>query len=292
MKIGGQTEFGKIEKILIKHPKDTFINQANIDSNWKDLNYFDRPDFSEAVAEYEKFADLLKSEISEVHFLPANEKTGMDSIYPRDASIVCNGGVVLCNMGKQLRQDEPVATGEYLTTLGIPILGEITGDGRVEGGDIIWLNDRTLVVGRGYRTNDEGIRQLKELTADFIDELVVVPLPHWRGPADVFHLMSFISPIDYDLAVVYSRLMPIPFREMLIERGMTLVEVPDSEYSTMACNILAIAPRKCIMLSGNPIVRRMLEEHGAEVHEFKGDEISRKGAGGPTCMTRPLIRSG
>jgi len=120
--------------------------------------------------------------------------------------------------------------------------------------------------------------------------VIVVPLPHWQGPDDVLHLMSFISPIDFDLAVVYSRLMPIPFREWLLERGIKLIEVPDEEYGTMACNILAVASRKCIMLEGNPLTKQRLEEEGVEVWEYKGEEISRKGAGGPTCLTRPLLR--
>jgi N-dimethylarginine dimethylaminohydrolase len=193
-------------------------------------------------------------------------------------------------MGKEERQGEPDAAKAFLSELGIPVLGVIKGNGKLEGGDLIWLDERTLVVGQGYRTNESGIRQLKELTAEFVDEFVVVPLPHWRGPEDVFHLMSIISPIDHNLAVVYSRLLPVPFRERLISRGIKLLEVSDSEFETMACNILAIAPRRCILLSGNPQTKWMLENEGVQVWEFKGEEISKKGAGGPTCLTRPLLR--
>ncbi|MCP4685733.1 MAG: amidinotransferase [bacterium] len=290
MDIGGQTEFGAIQRILIKHPKDALINQETIDRQYKQLNYFGRPDFEKALAEYERFVELLQSEVSEIEYLPKDDTVGLDSIYARDSSLITNKGSILCNMGKAERQGEPSAVGRYLNSLDVPILGTIEGEAAVEGGDIIWLDEKTLVVGQGYRTNAAGIRRLKELTAGLADDVIVVGLPHWEGSKDVFHLMSFVSPLDRDLAAVYSRLMPVPFRELLLERGMTLVEVPDGEFESMGCNILAIAPRKCIMLEGNPLTQRALEDHGVEVLTYVGDEISRKGAGGPTCLTRPLLR--
>jgi len=290
MRYGGQNEVGKIERILVKHPDDAFISQVDINRQWKELNYSGCPDFINARVEYENFMKLLKTEIPEIHFLCKDANVGMDSIYARDSSIITDKGLILCNMGKQARQGEPQAIREYASQLDIPILGEITGEGHLEGGDITWLGGDTLVVGRGYRTNDEGIRQLKELTKDLVDDFVVVPLPYWTGPSSVFHLMSLISPIDHDLAVVYPRLIPVPFMEFLIAREIKLVEVPDSEYESMACNILAIAPRKCIMLSGNHQTKSLLEKERVEVLEYKGEEISLKGGGGPTCLTRPLSR--
>jgi arginine deiminase len=290
MGFSSQSEVGKIQKILIKHPKDTFITQKNIDAQWKKLNYSGCPDYNKALEEYENFVDLLKKEVSEIHYLPKSDKTGLDSIYVRDALVVTKRGTILCNMGKEERQGEPKVAGDFLSGLGIPIIGAITGEGRLEGGDVVWLDEDTLAVGLGCRTNDTGIRQLKELTAQLVDELVVVPLPHWRGPENVLHLMSLISPVDYNLAVVYSKLLPVPFRERLISRGIRLVEVPDSEFETMACNVLATSPRRCIMLSGNPWTKRMLADESVEVWEYLGEEISRKGAGGPTCLTRPLLR--
>lgn len=291
MRYGGQNEVGKIERILVKHPDDAFISQVNINRQWKELNYSGCPDFINARVEYENFIKLLKTEIPEIHFLPKSDNVGMDSIYARDSSVITDKGLILCNMGKPARQGESQAVGEFASELDIPILGEITGDGRLEGGDIIWLGDDTIAVGRGYRTNDEGIRQLKKLTSDLVDNFIIVPLPHWTGPSSVFHLMSFISPIDHDLAVVYPRLIPVLFMEFLSERGIKLVEVPDSEYESMACNILAIAPRKCLMLSGNHQTKNLLEKEGVEILEYKGEEISHKGGGGPTCLTRPLLRT-
>lgn len=292
MKIDCRSEVGKIEIILLKHPRDAFLNQDNINNQWQKLNYSGCPDYDLVKIEYENFIDLLKRDVSEIHFLPPSGKTGLDSIYVHDPVIVTEKGAILCSMGKQDRRGESAAVAEYLADLDIEIVDAITGEGRLEGGDLLWLGRRTLAVGLGYRTNEEGIRQLKELTGDIIDEFMVVPLPHWSGPDNVLHLMSLISPVDYDLAVVYSRLLPVPFRKWLIDRGMKLIEVPDSEFSTMACNVLAVAPRKCIVLSGNPITKRMLEDEGVEVREFQGEEICRKGAGGPTCLTRPLVRIG
>lgn len=290
MKFGCQSEVDPIKRLLLKHPRDAFINQENIKAQWKELNYSDSPDYTKALEEHEKLIELLKKSIPEIDYLPKNDQTGLDSIYVHDAIVITTRGAILCSMGKEARRAEPSAAGEFLLELGIPILGSITGEGRLEGGDVVWIDGRTLAVGLGYRTNDEGIRQLKELTEDFVDEFVVVPLPHWKGPDDVMHLMSLISPVDHDLSVVYSRLLPVAFREWLLRRGIRLLEVPNSEYETMACNILAVAPRKCIMISGNPLTKQMFEDEEIEVWEYVGEEISRKGAGGPTCLTRPLLR--
>jgi N-dimethylarginine dimethylaminohydrolase len=290
MQFGCQSMVRKIQRLLLKHPKDAFISPQNIQQQWQDLNYWGCPDFERALREYEHFVELLQKHVPEIVFLPPNDQTGLDSIYVHDPVVVTNRGAILCNMGKPQRRGEPAAVGDFLRELDVPILGAITGEGRLEGGDVVWIDERTLAVGRGYRTNDEGIRQLRQLTADFVDELVAVPLPHWNGPNDVLHLMSLLSPIDHNLAEVYSRLLPVPFREWLLARGIQLLEVPDSEYESMACNILAVAPRKCIMLSGNPRTKALLEREGVEVWEYEGEEISRKGAGGPTCLTLILQR--
>jgi N-dimethylarginine dimethylaminohydrolase len=194
-------------------------------------------------------------------------------------------------MGKSARRGEPAAQGALFESLGLPVLGTIEPPGTLEGGDVVWLDGQTMAVGRGYRTNDEGIRQLCELLGDTLDELVEVPSPHWKGPDDVFHLMSILSPIAPDLALVYSPLMPVPFREFLLERGFRLVEVPDDEFDTQGCNSLALGPRRCVLPAGNPVTRGRLEKAGVEVIVFEGNEICVKGSGGPTCLTRPLVRS-
>ena len=288
---GCQSDVGRLKSVVIRHARDAFESANALKKQWGDLNYRARPLFDAAIAEYDAFVSLLEGFGVEVHFLPANRSLGLDSLYVRDASIVSDKGMILCNMGKEARQGEPVVHEAAFRQWDIPILGRIKGNGRGEGGDVAWIDDRTLAVGRGYRTNDEGIRQLRELLAGTIDELIIVALPHYRGPSDVFHLMSIFSPIDRDLALVFSPLMPVVFREALLSRGIELVEVPEEEFDSMGCNVLAVGPRDCVMLSGNPVTRGRLESKGATVHEMVGREICLKGCGGPTCLTRPLVRT-
>jgi N-dimethylarginine dimethylaminohydrolase len=285
-----QSEVGAISRLLLKHARDAFGSAEAIAEQWKLLNFSAPPDFDKAIRQYDRFVALLAEEGASLDYVPASAGTGMDSIYTRDATITCDRGAILCRMGKANREHEPQSQEAALRATGYAIAGSITPPGRLEGGDVVWLDRRTIAVGRGYRTNDDGIAQLKRLLADSIDELMVVPLPHWRGPADVFHLMSIVSPVDRDLAVVYAPLMPVTFRESLLERGIALVEVPDEEFESMGANVLAIAPRRCIVLAGNPVTRARLEHAGARVTEYDGSEISLKGGGGPTCLTRPLTR--
>ncbi len=268
--MSAQSEVGAIRQLLLKHARDAFQSPETIATEWQALNFTAAPDFEKAVEQYDAFLALLRSGGCEITLLPKTDGVGLDSIYVRDASVVCDRGVILCQMGKAPRAGEPAAQEAALRALGCNIIGAIQPPGRLEGGDVVWLDERTIAVGRGYRTNDSGIAQLRSFLGDCIDELIIVPLPHWRGAGDVFHLMSIISPIDRDLAVIYPPLMPVPFLEQLIERKMTLVEVPDDEFETMGANVLAIAPRRCLMVAGNPITRARLEAAGATVLEYRG----------------------
>jgi N-dimethylarginine dimethylaminohydrolase len=293
------TEVDRLIRVAVKHPRDAFIDSATIGRQWQDLGFLAPPDLDQASREHDRFIDALQAAGAAVHSLPPDADTTLDSIYVRDASIVCAKGLILCRMGKPQRIGEPAAQERALCGShawgppsggpAMPVCGRIESPGSAEGGDVIWLDSRTFVVGRGYRTNAEGIRQLRAILGRDVD-VIEVPLPHWRGQQDVMHLMSLISPIDHDMAVVYSRLLPVPFREWLLDRGIRLVEVPDEEFDTMGTNVLALAPSRCLMLSGNPRTRAALERAGAEVFEYEGSEISVKGAGGPTCLTRPLER--
>jgi N-dimethylarginine dimethylaminohydrolase len=279
-----------LEWVVLKHARDAFPPGEALEAQWREMGYKRRPDPSRASEEHDALSQLLTDLGVRVDLLPRNPDTGVDSIYVRDASIVTDRGVILCSMGKPGRRTEPKAQGDAFDGMGVPILGAIEEPGRLEGGDFLWLDLDMVVVGRGYRTNDEGIRQVRDLLSESVQEIVVVPLPHWRGPGDVFHLMSIISPLDRDLALVHSPLLPVPFRELLISRGIGLVEVPREEFESMGCNVLAVAPRVCVMLEGNPGTRRRLEEAGVEVHAYRGEEISVPGEGGPTCLTRPMLR--
>ena len=283
------SEVDRLIRVAVKHPRDAFIDAATIERQWQELRFSAAPDLERASREHDRFVETLTEAGATVHSLPRDEGTTLDSIYVRDASIVCGKGLILCRMGKPQRTGEPAAQERALHGGHMPVCGRIEPPGSAEGGDVIWLDSRTFAVGRGYRTNADGVRQLRAILGPEV-EVVEVPLPHWRGQQDVMHLMSLISPIDHDLAVVYSPLLPVPFREWLLGRGIQLVEVPDEEFETMGTNVLAVAPRRCLILRGNPRTRAALERTGADVVEYEGTEISVKGAGGPTCLTRPLER--
>ena len=280
-----------IKKILLKHPKNAFINQEIINKQYSGLNYSEAPNFNKAIFDYEKFTKLLISFGIELYFLPKNNSTSIDSIYTHDPCVVSNNGIILCNMGKKARLPETNHIENFFKSIEVPILGKIKVPGTLEGGDVVWIDEKTIAVGEGYRTNFEGIKQLKHLLSNQVQDVISVPIPHWNGPKDCLHLMSNLSPIDHNLYLVYSRLLPVSFIKYLLDRNIELIDVPDEEYESMGCNVLAVSPRKVIMISGNSITKQLLEKKGVEVYTYDGSEISIKGAGGPTCLTRPFLRS-
>jgi len=282
--------YAPLKHVIVKHPKDAFRSQEHLSDEWKTFNYLSEPNYNEALREYAEFTSILEKYVEKIDYLPESEEVGLDSLYAHDPVKFTPKGAIILKSGKKLRQSEAAVYQTFLQEKGIPIIGELTGDAVADGGDIVWLDDRTLVVGRGYRTNDEAIRQLKDMTADIVDEFIVVQLSHDLGEAECLHLMSFISMVDKDLAVVHSRLMPVFFRQLLIERGIQLVEVPKDEYDALGCNVLALAPRVCMLPNGNPMTKQQLLDAGATVYEYKGNEITVKGTGGPTCLTCPVVR--
>ena len=291
MNFGCQNMVDPLRKVLIKHPRDAYQNQTTVDRQSINLKYNSVPNFEKALADYEFFIDLLESSGADVHFLPENEFTTLDSVYTHDPCIISNRGVILCSMGKKERSSEPDTMEAYFRSIDVPILGRIKSPGMLEGGDVVWIDEYTVAIGEGYRSNAEGIQQFRKLLGGLVNEVVSVPLPHWNGPDECLHLMSNVSPLDHDLYLVYPRLLPVPFCQYLINRKIKLLEVPDEEYNSMGCNVLAIAPRECIMIAGNPITQKILEIEGVKVHTYHGSEISLKGSGGPTCLTRPFLRS-
>ena len=290
MAVTYQSEYAQLKSVLLKHPKDAFRSQAYIDEHWQELNYLSKPNLAKAIEEYDRFVEIFTNRGIETLFLDKSETAGLDSIYVRDASITTDDGLLICNMGKAQRKGEPNTQLQYYLSQSESILGSFQGSATIEGGDVAWINERIIAVARGYRTNSAGILQLKELLKHSANEVVVMDAPHYKGPEDVFHLMSVLSPVDKDLAVVYSPLMTVPFREYLIEAGVNFIEVPEEEFDSLGSNVLAVAPRVCVMVKGNPVTKSRLEQAGAEVIEFDGDEICLKGSGGPTCLTRPLQR--
>ncbi len=286
------SEYGQLKTVYLKSIANGFINQEKINDQWQSLNYLNCPIYEKSIAEYADFVRAIEVSGGTVRYFDEDGQTGMDSIYCRDASIATDYGMILCNMGKGQRKGEPEAQEKIFEKDGVKVLGLIESPGTLEGGDVAWIDEKTLAVGHTYRSNPEGIRQLKSILEPLGIEVIVAQMPHYKGVNDVFHLMSVFSPIDEDLAVVYSPLMPVYFRNYLLEKGYQFVEVPDEEFDSMGCNVLALSPRDCLIVGGNPKTKAALEAAGCRVREYAGQHISVAGGGGPTCLTRPILRQG
>jgi len=283
---GSQSMVDPLRKVLVRRPDEAFGHADP--TRW---HYTARPDLAQAQAEHDALVATLRDAGCEVIFHEAPLPDHADAIFTHDPVIVTDQGAILLRMGKAERRGEEAAIGETLQDLGVPILTTLEGEAIAEGGDLMWLDHQTLVIGRGYRTNAEGFRQLAAAVRPLGVDAVPVPLPHDTGRDACLHLMSLISMLDHDLAVVHLPLLPVPFVELLEACKIELVQIPEEELPTMAPNVLALAPRRCLMLEGNPITKRRLEAAGCEVLTYRGDELSLKAEGGATCLTRPILRS-
>jgi len=279
---GVRSMYAPLRRVLLRRPS---VTGDFAGADWR------APDAVVLARQHDLFGQLLTDLGCEVEVAPAADGL-VDATYVRDPGLVTGAGAVLFQMAKPARTAEPGLLADALAAAGVPVVARLDGPARADGGDFIWLDERTMLAGRSYRTNAEGQRQLAQILAGEGASLETVDLPHDRGPAHVLHLMSLISPIAEDLAVVYPPLAPVALMEMLAERGIRVVAVGTDEYETMGCNVLAVEPRRVIMLSGNPRTRAELESAGCEVHEYEGSEISLKGDGGPTCLTAPIWRDG
>ena len=273
---------GTLERVLVRPP---LPDDA---ARWREYGWRAAPDPVAAAAEHEEFCLLLEQAGAEV--VPSRHDPGNpDALYPFDPVLVGSEGAVLLRPGKPGRRGEPEALAGILRDAGVPVSGAVETPATVEGGDTLWLDEWTLLVGIGYRTNEESVRVLE--TAFPGVDVIPFDLPHWNGEGEVLHLLSLVSPLDRDLAVVYPRLAPVRLLRLLVERGIAIVEVPDDELETQGPNVLALGPRRALALEGNPVTRKRMERAGVDVSVYRGDEISRKGDGGPTCLTRPLLRT-
>jgi len=283
---GAQGMVGRLRRVMVRRPDEAMA--AADPARW---HYTAPVDLDAARAAHDVLVSALRGWDVEVllHDEPLLEHS--DAVFVFDPALVTDAGTVLLSMGKDLRRGEEEAIGRSLERQGVPLLGRIEGDGRVEGGDTLWLDHDTLAVGRGFRTNAEGVRQLRALLDPIGVEVLDYDLPFFTGPEACLHLLSLISPVDVDLAVAHPPLMPTAFWQELRRRGLRLLEVPEEEFLlTQATNVLAVSPRRVIMLDENPATRRLLESEGCEVVTFPGAALSFKAEGGPTCLTRPVLR--
>jgi dimethylargininase len=272
----------ELRRVLVRAPRAEDLH------GWRACSWRSEPDASAIVREHEAFCSLLESAGAEVLFAESAAYGNPDAIYTYDPALVSDEGALLLNPGKEIRRGEPSALGEDLERAGVPIAGGLNGTEWAEGGDFCWLDERTLLAGRGYRTSSDGIWAVERLLNGV--EVLVFDLPHWHGRDEVMHLLSLLSPVAEDLAVAYPPLLPVRLAQLLEERGIEIVPVPDEEFESMGTNVLALAPRVALMVDGNPETKRRLEKAGAEVLVYEGEELS-KGDGGPTCLTRPILRA-
>jgi dimethylargininase len=282
---GGHSMTGELRRVMVRRP----ASPAEPDL-WRSFGYLHAIDQPKTVRQHAALVRLLSDQRIDVIEAGPDEAGHLDAIFAYDPSLITDHGAILLRMGKDLRQDEPAFHAQTYAELGIPILGEIQPPGTVEGGDTLWLDERTLAVGRGYRTNGAGIAQLAEILHPYGVDVVAYDLPHWGGAHQCLHLMSMISPVGPTAAVVHLPLMAVAFVQELERRKWTLIEVAEDEYDSMACNVLSLGPMRCLMLEGNPETRRRLEKAGCQVLTYEGSEISLNREGGPTCLTRPILR--
>ena len=282
---GCQSMIAPLRRVLVKRPDEVFA--AADPAQW---HYTGQPNLEIARQEHDALVALLRQAGAEVIYHDEVQPGRADAIYVFDPALVTDRGAVILRMGKPLRRGEEAAIARRLETLGVPIHYTLHGQAQAEGGDLLWLDHDTLAVGLGFRTNAEGLRQLEEAMDGLGVTVIPVELPYYTGPEACLHLLSLISIVDHDLAVVYPPLLSVPFWQHLRGRGFRLIEVPPEEFETMGPNVLALAPGRCLMLEGNPITRQRLEDAGCEVLTYRGNEISLKAEGGPTCLTRPILR--
>jgi N-dimethylarginine dimethylaminohydrolase len=290
IKYGLNSNVSTLKTVLLKNPQAAFKSQKTIDLQWQDLNFIDKPDFKKSVTQYENFIDILNDNNVEILYIPEDEITSLDSIYTHDPIFMTPNGAVIGNMGKTQRKPETIMMKNYLNEIGVPIFGEIINDATLEGGDVIWIDEKTVAAGLTYRTNNKGIDQLRKILSTISIEVISVDLPHWNGPVDVLHLMSLISPLNENLFLIYKKLLPISLLKLLKKLDIKTISIADEDYDSLGCNVLPLSTTKCLITSGNDKTFKIIEENGIEVIEFQASEICYKGSGGPTCLTRPIYR--
>ena len=278
---GSASMTGALERVLVRPPLHEDI------AHWREHGWHAAPDHAAAAAEHEAFCGLLEEAGAEI-VRSRHDPGNPDAIYAYDPVLVGTEGAVLLRPGKECRRGEPESMARTLEAAGVPVVGELEEPVLAEGGDTLWLDERTLLVGIGYRTNEESLTAFEAVFPGV--DVLAFDLPHWNGAGEVMHLMSFISPLDRDLALVYLRIAPVRLLGLLAKNGIEVVEVPDEEFESQGSNVLALGPRRALALDGNPETRKRMERAGVDVLVYRGDEISRKGDGGPTCLTRPLLR--
>jgi N-dimethylarginine dimethylaminohydrolase len=277
--------YDPVQRIYVRPP------HADAFEQWKAYGWHTEPDAQAAADEHARFAEMLTAEVPDVVVGTAPVPGDPDAVYAYDPTLVTRAGVIPLRPGKEGRRDEPPLVAAELEAAGLTILPALKAPATAEGGDMFFLDDRTLLAGLSYRTNEASIDQLRPRLAEQGIEIITFDLSHFHGPGECLHLMSFISPLDVDLAVVYLPMMPVRLVHLLEARGISMVEVPEEEFLSLGPNVLALGPRRAITVDANPITRSRMEAAGVEVLTYPGNQICLNGDGGPTCLTRVLARA-
>ncbi|HLI51500.1 MAG TPA: arginine deiminase family protein [Thermomicrobiaceae bacterium] len=282
---GGNSMYGTLRRALVFPPIPPRSPEDQVA-----FGYVHPIDHERALREHAALRDILTDQGVRLVVGEIENPALQDAIFPYDPVFMTDAGAVLCRMGKPLREPEVDQAAHVIEELDIKVAGRIESPGTLEGGDCLWIDSKTLAIGIGYRTNSEGVRQMAEILGPGGVNVIGFDLPHWHGPAECLHLLSMISMLDADLAVVYLPLMATRLVQLLRARDIRLVEVPDDEFPTQGTNVLALGPRRCLLLEENQQTAARLRDAGCEVLTYQGLEISHNRAGGPTCLTRPLLR--
>jgi N-dimethylarginine dimethylaminohydrolase len=280
-----------LTRVLLRAPGTVVRGQMDIAQQWLELGYLSQPDLGAANTEHADLVAAIQATGAEVIFADDNFSLSLDAVYVRDSILPLPSGLLLARMGKDARMHEPESLAKQFEKLSLPIAGAIESPGTLEGGDCVWIDPTTLLIGRTWRTNQPGIDQVRALVGPDI-AVIAFDMPNYKGPGDVFHLMSVLSPISDRIVAGYLPLMPVALVTFLQSRNMAIVPVPDAEFETMGCNILALGNDHVVMLKGNPETAKALTAKGVIVNEIQGNHICHPGQGGPTCLTLPLLRGG
>jgi dimethylargininase len=283
-RFGAQSMSAPLLEVLVKRPGPAFGRAFEDPAH----GFLSPVDLAVAQREHDAFTELLATLGPTVHVLDEEPASDPDLVYTFDPLLVTDRGAIPLRPGKPNRVGEPAILEAWMQAQGIPTAGRIEAPGTIEGGDTLWLRPDLFCIGRTLRTNSEGARQLASLVAG---DVRIFDVPYWKGPAELIHLMSVISPVAEDLAVVYLPLLPVGLWELLAELGIRLVEVPADEFPTLGCNVLAVRPGVVILAEGNPRTAAALGDAGCEVHTYPASQVGINGSGGPTCMTRPILRA-
>jgi N-dimethylarginine dimethylaminohydrolase len=290
----GHSMTGELRRVMVCPPGNAGWDVAGKVAVWRELGFQHASDFAAAQSQHEILCALLGESGAEVVCLPPAESLTLDAVYAHDASLATDQGLVLMNPGKKNRVAEAQAHARFCGQLGIPVFGEIGLPGTSESGDIVWLDSRTLLIGHGYRTNQAGIEQMRALLSSEDSqknvEVLSAPLPYGPGPSACLHLMSLMSMLDEQTILVDLPWLAVETVELLKTRGFRLIEIEYSERETLACNVLSLGRKRLIAIEENAKTNQRMRQAGFDVRTFPGSEICINGAGGPTCLTRPLLR--